>query len=166
MGAGDTDFQFAGSPYPLKVSKASAQYLKRYDGKVGAILTGRRTFDASGAWQGNPPMGVPTVVMTHKAPKEWVKPGSPFAFVSTGIEDAVEKAKELAGDKIVAVGSAKAMQQCLAAGLLDEIAIDLAAVVMGRGIRLFADGEGPYRLEPIEVVAGTGVTHLRYRVAK
>ncbi len=165
-GAGDTDFQFPGSPFAFRVSKASAEHLARSAGKIGAIVTGRRTFDASGAWNGNPPLGVPHVVMTHKAPAEWQKPGSPFAFVSTGITDAVRKATELAGGKWVAISTAQAMQQCLAAGLLDEINLDLVPVILGKGVPLFGDGAGPYRLEQTGAVIGTGVTHLQYRVIK
>ena len=117
------------------------------------------------AWNGNPPLGVPHVVVTHNPPKEWVKPGSPFTFVGS-IDAALRKANELAGGKDVVVSSANVMQQCLAAGLLDEINIDLVPVVLGKGVPLFATGAGPYKLERTRIVEGIGVTHMQYRVVK
>jgi dihydrofolate reductase len=105
--------------------------------------------------------------MTHNPPQEWVKAGSPFTFVTDGVESAIEQAKAVAGDKNVAVGSATTMQQCIKAGLLDEIHIDLAPVLLGDGIRLFDNlGTAPIELEITRVIEGTGVTHLIYRVVK
>jgi dihydrofolate reductase len=87
---------------------------------------------------------------------------------NTGVEAAVAKAKEIAGDKNVGVNGGQIARQCLEAGLLDEVGIELVPVVLGGGTPLFADlGATPAQLEgPIRVVEGTGVTHLRYRVKK
>ncbi len=165
--SGDTEFQFAGTSRVFKVSSASAELLQEASRTVGAIVTGRRNFNVAGAWGGSPPLGVPHVVVTHTIPQEWVKEGSPFTFVTDGVESAVAKAKQLAGDKHVAVSSANIMQQCIKAGLLDEIHIDLVPILLGAGIRLFDHlGPDPIDLESIGVIEGTGVTHLRFRVVK
>ena len=112
-------------------------------------------------------MGVPTFVVTHTVPQEWVYEGSPFTFVTDGVESAVEQAKAVAGDKDVAVGAASIVQQCIRAGLLDEIHIDLVHVLLGEGVRLFDHlGTGSIELERTRVVEAPGVTHLTFRVVK
>jgi len=165
--SGDTEYQMPGGEWRFKTSAASAAHLERLIQGTGALLTGRRTFDIAGAWGGQHPLDVPVVVLTHRAPQEWVREGSPFTFVTEGIQRAVEQARALAGDKNVAVGTASTMQQCLAAGLLDEIHIDLTPVVLGGGVRLFDHlGVGPIRLEQIDAVKGQDVTHISYRVVR
>jgi dihydrofolate reductase len=164
---GDTDFPVAGTPMVFKISRASADYLRQAWGQIGAIVTGRRDFDVSEAWGGKPPLAVPTFIVTHHPPSEWVKPGSPFTFVTEGVEAAVERARQAAGDRNVAVSGTTIVQQCLRAGLLDEIHIDLAPILLGAGIRLFDQlGPDPIELENIDLIQGTGVTHLRFRVVK
>jgi dihydrofolate reductase len=112
-------------------------------------------------------LGVPTFVVTYTVPQEWVYEGSPFTFVTEGVENAVEQAKVVAGEKDVAVGAASIVQQCIRAGLLDEIHIDLVPVLLGDGVRLFEHlGTGPIELESTEVVEGAGVTHLTFRIVK
>ena len=113
-------------------------------------------------------MGVPTFIVTHTVLQEWVYEGSPFTFVTDGVESAVEQAKELAGDKKdVAVGAASIAQQCIRAGLLDEIHIDLVPVLLGGGVRLFEHlGTTPIELERTRVIEAPGVTHLTFRVIK
>jgi dihydrofolate reductase len=125
-------------------------------------------FDVAGAWGGKHPMDVPIVVLTHQPPPEWVhKAGSPFTFVSDSIESAVAQAKAIAGDKSVGIGGADVTRQCLKAGLLDEIGIDLVPVLLGDGVRLFEHlGIEPLALEISGVTEDVGVTHLRYRVVK
>ncbi|WP_119072162.1 dihydrofolate reductase family protein [Aggregatilinea lenta] len=135
---------------------------------LGVILSGRRMFDVAQAWGGKHPLDVPIVVLTHQPPQEWVdKPDSPFVFVTDGLESAVAKAKEIAGEKTVGVGGANVARQCLKAGLLDEIGIDLVPVLLGSGVRLFEElGIEPIALEIADVAPDVGVTHLRYRVVK
>lgn len=165
--SGDTEFAYPSSPYTFKVSRASAERMASIAGTIGSIVTGRRTFDVAGAWDGNPPLGVPHIVMTHRVPQEWVKNGSPFTFVTDGIEHAIEKARQIAGGKDVVLSTPTTMQQALKAGLLDEINIDLAHILLGEGIRLFENlGAQPVDLEITQVVEGTGVTHLTFRVVK
>jgi dihydrofolate reductase len=149
------------------VSPQSANLLRKAHGKMGAFVTGRRTFDIANGWGGRPPLGVPTFVVTHTVSQEWVYEGSPFTFVTDGVERAVEQAKAAAGGKDVAVGAASIAQQCIKAGLLDEIHVDLVPVLLGGGVRLFDHlGGGPIELEHTEVVEGAGVTHLTFRVVK
>ncbi len=130
-------------------------------------MTGRRTFDITNGWGGSPPLGVPTFVVTHTVPQEWVYEGSPFTFVTDGVESAVEQAKAVAGDKDAAVGAASIAQQCIGAGPLDEIHVDLTPVLLGDGVRLFDHlGTKPIELQSTRVVEGAGVTHLTFRVVK
>lgn len=165
--AGDTDFPVAGTSMTFKVSRASAELLTREWSAIGAIVTGRRDFDVSKAWGGQPVLGVPHFIVTHQPPPEWSGPGSPFIFVTDGVESAVAQARRAAGERNVGVGGTTIVRQCLKAGLLDEIQLNLAPVLLGKGIRLFDDAAGPLvNLEILEVVAGMGVTHLRYRVIK
>ncbi len=165
--SGDTEYGLPGTEMVFRVSPQSAELLREAHTKMGAFVTGRRTFDITNGWGGSPPLGVPTFVVTHTVPQEWVYEGSPFTFVTDGIEGAVEQAKAVAGEKDVAVGAASIAQQCIRAGLLDEIHIDLVPVLLGGGVRLFDHlGTGPIDLESTEVVEGTGVTHLTFRVVK
>jgi dihydrofolate reductase len=151
----------------FRVSPQSAELLREAHSKMGAFVTGRRTFDIANGWSGRPPLGVPTFVVTHTVPQEWVYDGSPFTFVTDGVESAVEQAKAAAGGKDVAVGAASIAQQCIKAGLLDQIHVDLVPVLLGGGVRLFDHlGAGPIELERTEVVEGAGVTHLTFRVVK
>jgi len=164
---GDTEYRLPGTDMVFRVSPQSAELLREAHSKMGAFVTGRRTFDIANGWGGNPPLGVPTFVVTHTVPQEWVYEGSPFTFVTDGLESAVEQAKAVAVDKDVAVGAASIAQQCIRAGLLDEIHVDLAPVLLGGGVRLFEHlGAGPIELERTEVVEGAGVTHLTFRVVK
>jgi dihydrofolate reductase len=170
MFKGDKDVQASTGDHDidLKLTSEGVEQREQMAQSIGAILSGRRMFDVAGAWGGKHPLNVPIVVLTHHPKQEWVnKPDSPFTFVTNGIESAVAKAKEFAGDKSVGVGSADVTQQCLKAGLLDEIGIDLVPVLLGKGIRLFEYlGIEPIELEITDVTKDVGVTHLRYRVLK
>ena len=112
-------------------------------------------------------MGVPVVVVTHTVPQEWAYEGSPFTFVTDGVESAIEKARKIAGDKNIGVGGADITRQCLKLGLLDEIQIDLVPVLLGQGVRLFEYlGIEPIELEKTGVREAPGVTHLSFYVVK
>ncbi len=165
--AGDTEYRLPGTEMVFEVSAQSAELLRDAHGKMGAFVTGRRTFNIANGWGGNPPLGVPTFVVTHTVPQEWVYEGSPFTFVTDGVESAVEQARAVAGDKDVAVGAASIAQQCIRAGFLDEIHFDLVPVLLGGGVRLLdhLDTE-PIELESTRGIEGTGVTHLTFRVVK
>lgn len=135
---------------------------------VGALVYGRRTFEEAGGWNGLHPIGAPVVVLTHSVPEGWPRPGASIHFVTEGgIEGAVARAAELAGDRAVVLGSASVTCQALNAGLLDELTVDLVPAMLGEGIRFFDALEGtPYPLEQVSVQAGPDVTHLAYRVVR
>ena len=105
-------------------------------------------------------------VLTHSVPQEWVYKGSPFTFVTDGLESAVAKAKAVADDKDVGVIGANLVQQCLRSGVLDEIHLDLVPVLLGDGVRLFDQRAEPIELESTRVIEGAGITHLTFRVVK
>ena len=148
----------------FRVSEPSAEHLKGLIAELGAMLTGRRTFEAADGWGGQHAWG-PAFVVTHDVPEGWPRPGSTVEFVTDGIEAAVARAKAAAGSKSVGVHGADTIQQCLNAGLLDEIQVDLAAVLLGEGVRLFDHlADTPVVLGDPKVVDGVGVTHLRYPV--
>ena len=129
-------------------------------------MTGRRAFDLTHGWGGGHPLGVPVFVLTHSVPQEWVHEGSPFTFVTEGLESAVAQAKAVAGDKDVGVIGANLVQQCIRSGLLDEIHLDLVPVLLGNGVRLFDQTAEPIELESTRVIEGAGVTHLTFRILK
>ena len=151
-------------PHDVQVSEPSAEHLRGLASELGAMLTGRRTFDAAQGWGGNHAWG-PAFVLTHEIPAGWPRPDSTVHFVTDGIDSAVSQAKAAAGGKSVGVHGADTIQQCLNAGLLDEIHVDIAAVLLGSGVRLFDHLAGmPAVLGNPTVTAGVGVTHLRYPV--
>jgi len=164
--SGDTEVPISDGQMVLKVSSQSAEILKESFKTYGAGVWGRKTFDIARAWGGHPP-GSPALIVTHNVPKEWVYEGSPFTFVTDGVESAIHQAKEAAGDKDVVVCTASILQQCLNLGLVDEIHIDVAPLLLGRGVRLFDHlNIEPVQLERIRVVAAPGVTHIGFRVLK
>ena len=154
------------SPMTFKVAPASAVIIHEILTRFGAIITGRRDFDVSEAWGGKSPLGVPIFIVTHSVPQEWAGKESPFTFVTDGVESAVAQARKVAGNKDIAVGGTTIIQQLLNAGLLDEIHIDLAPILLGEGIRLFDHLNAPIELENTRVIESTGVTHLTFRVVK
>jgi dihydrofolate reductase len=165
--SGDVDIPLPStrSDMTFRVSAPSADHLRGLMAEVGAFLTGRRTFERADGWDGQHPWDVPAFVVTHHVPDGWPPPGSTVQFVTDGIESAIAQAKAAADPKSVAVHGAQTIQQCLDAGLLDEIHIDLAAVLLGAGVRLFDHlANTPAVLGDPTVVTGVGVTHLRYPV--
>jgi len=164
--SGDTEVPISDGNMVLKVTAQSAEILKESIKASGAGVWGRKTFDIAGGWGGHPP-GSPAFIVTHRVPQEWVKPGSPFTFVTDGIESAIRQAKAAAGDKDVVVCTASILQQCLKAGLMDEIHLDVVPVLLGAGVRLFDNlGTEHIELERIRTIAAPGVTHLGFRVVK
>jgi dihydrofolate reductase len=167
MHSGDVEFHTGGAdPMTFHVSAPSAVHLRALWSELGAVLTGRRTFDVAGGWGGNHAWG-PAFVVTHHVPAGWPRPGSTVHFVTDGIESAVSQARAAAAGKAVGVHGADTIQQLLNAGLLDELHVDIAAVLLGSGVRLFDHLAGtPAVLGDPTVIAGVGVTHLRYPVRK
>jgi len=127
----------------------------------------RGTPEWKGWWGDNPPYHAPVFVLSHEErdPIE-MEGGTTFTFVTDGIESALSKAKEAAGDRYVKImGGANTINQYLAAGLIDELWIHLVPVTIGAGSRLF-EGAEDLRLEPIEVSGTSVVTHIRYKVLR
>ena len=164
--SGDTEIPISEGNMVLKVSAQSAELMKASMENYGAGVWGRKTFDIAGGWGGHPP-GSPCFIITHNIPQEWVYEGSPFTFVTDGVESAIRQARQAAGDKDVVVCTASILQQCLNLGLMDEIHVDVAPLLLGKGVRLFDHLEiKPTDLERIRVLAAPGVTHLGFRVIK
>ncbi len=144
-------------------------------GNVGAVIMGRNMFGGApgpwgddpwrGWWGDDPPYHSPVFVLTHHArePLE-MQGGTTFHFVTDGIESAFEQARAAAGDQDVSVaGGAGAVQQYLAAGLLDEVLVSIAPVILGSGARLFDNlGDPKPTLTQVEAIEAPGVTHIRY----
>lgn len=163
--SGDTEVPISDGQMVLKVSAQSAALMKEAFANYGAGVWGRRTFDIAHAWGGHPP-GSPCFVVTHTVPQEWVKDGSPFIFVTDGVESAIRQAKEVAGDKDVVLCTPSILQQALKAGLVDEIHVDVAPVLLGSGVRLFDHLTATVKLENIRTIQTPHVTHLGYRVRR
>ena len=156
---------------------ASTPVIEEATANVGAYIMGRNMFGGRGlwgdpAWNGwwgdNPPYHTPVFVLTHHAREpRAMEGGTTFHFVTDGIESAYERACEAAGEKdIVIGGGAQTVQQSLAAGLLDELQINLVPILLGDGTRLLDGLATDTVLECTRVVEAPGVTHLRYRVVR
>jgi dihydrofolate reductase len=167
VNSGDVEIDTGGSdPMTFRVSEPSARHLRGLISELGAVLTGRRTFDKAEGWGGNHAWG-PAFVLTHHIPAGWPRPDSTVHFVTDGIQSAVKQARAAAAGKSVGVHGADTIQQLLNAGLLDEISVDIAAVLLGSGIRLFDHLTGtPAVLGNPTVIQGVGVTHVRYPVRR
>jgi dihydrofolate reductase len=155
---------------------ADAEVIDEVVQGVGAYIMGRKMFGGgdgpwdeswTGWWGEDPPYHVPVFVLTHHAREPLaMQGGTTFTFVTDGIESALEQARAAAGDQDVAIaGGASAVQQYLAAGLLDELYLHIVPTILGAGERLL-DGVGDPTLEPVNVVASPAVTHVKYRVVR
>lgn len=164
LSGGDVPLDDSGA---LRVSQASYDYTRPYWDRIGVTVVGRRVFDLTDGWEGTPPSGVDhVVVVTHRPPPEGWDPGAPFHFVD-GVEAAVARAQELAGDRVVEVAAGDVGGQAVAAGLVDEVRMDVVPVVLGSGRRYFGAVDGQHLLEDAEdVVPAERVLHLRYPVRR
>ena len=152
---------------------ADSGVVDEVDAGVGAYIMGRKMFGGAGpwddAWTGwwgeNPPFHVPVFVLTHHPRQPLPMQGdTTFTFVTDGIEAALDQARAAAGDMDVMIaGGASAVQQYLAAGLLDELYLHVVPILLGAGERLL-ENVGDPKLEPVKVVASPAVTHVKYRV--
>jgi dihydrofolate reductase len=166
--SGGTSHEVEAGHQTFHMSAEGADYIKQAGQVAGVLVTGRRTFDLSKAWGGRHPMNVPMVVVTHNIPAEWVdKEDSPFTFVTDGVESAIAKAREIAGEKDVVVGAPSIAQQCIELGILDQIGIDLAPVLLGEGVRLFDKiGVDPRELQIVAASGDSNVTHIIYHIVR
>jgi dihydrofolate reductase len=158
--AGDIAFTVPTGSMTFNLTPASAAYFGGLIEATGALVVGRKLYDSTNGWGGQHPMGVHTVVLTHRP----LEDNEHFTFVTGGIEEAIAVAQKHAGEKVVGLNSGEIARQAIDAGLVDEIFLDLVPVILGGGTPFFAPGKG-YELDgPISVVESTSVTHLRYKV--
>ncbi|MFJ9180017.1 dihydrofolate reductase family protein [Streptomyces sp. NPDC102360] len=150
----------------LQVDDAGAQVLEELAGQCGALVAGRRLFDIAHGWGDKHPVGAPVVVVTHRAPEDAATTWPTTTFVD-GVEAAISRAKEIAGEKDVTIASAAITQQALDLGLVDEVCVSLVPVLFGEGIPYFAKlARGHLLLEDPTVVQGRRALHLRYPVRR
>jgi dihydrofolate reductase len=153
----------------------STRVMEESTANVGATIMGRNMFgghpgpwDAAKPWNGwwskNPPFHHPVFVLTHHAREPLtLEGGTTFTFVTEGIESALEQARRAAGGKDVTLGGgAKAGQQYLKAGLVDEMVISLVPILLGSGERMFDGVDDLHGLDPVETIAAPGVAHLKF----
>ena len=161
---GDVEMRTATGDITFHLSAQSAEYWRGWVSGLGALVCGRTLFDFTDGWGGRHTMDAPVVVVTHEVPTEWVAahPDAPFHFVTDGVGAAVAKAQEIAGDRTVAVTAGTIAGQCLELGLLDEVAVDLVPVVMGKGRPFFgaASFDDVMLGDPTVYVQGDRVSHL------
>jgi dihydrofolate reductase len=165
---GDVDQQYdhSGVGSAIKVSRASAEYVRSTWAGIGTIMMGRTLFDLVNGWEGHPPAGDHVVVVSHRPKPEGWHPEASYHFVDS-VPAAVEKAQELAGERTIAVNAGEVGGQVLAAGLVDEVAMDVVPVVFGSGKRFFGGIDGQHLLDdPHVVIQGERVLHLRFKVRR
>jgi len=156
---------------------ASSPVVEAWFENVGAEIMGRNMFGGgpgpwgddpwTGWWGDDPPYHNPVFVLTHHEREPLVLSDTTFTFHTDGIESALERARDAAGDKDVFIGGgADVINEYLAAGLIDELELHVAPILLGAGARLF-DGVGPnLKLEALRVIEAPGVAHLKYRVVR
>lgn len=141
-----------------------AAFLQEMIEGLGVLMMGRHGYEVVD-WGPTAYFNRPVYVLTHHPPEENpVVRGDTFHFIDDGLEAAIARAKEEAGDGVVALHGASLVQQALRAGLLDEIIIHLVPILLGDGKRLFASPIDQVRLDPIRVLDTPRATHLHYRV--
>jgi len=160
---GDTALTEGGG---FKVSRASAEYVRQIWDSIGSMVIGRHLFDITNGWEGTPPAGEHVVVVSHRPKPDGWHPEASYHFAGD-VAQAVGKAQELAGERMVAVAAGNVGGQALALGLVDEVAMDVVPVVFGSGKRYFGPVNGQHLLEdPDVVIRGDRVLHLHYRVRR
>lgn len=134
---------------------------------TGAVLSGRRTYDLVNGWGGDHHDGVPMFLVTHNPPESVPQGRGTYKFVTDGVESAVAQAKAAAGDKDVLLHGADVAQQCLRAGLLDEMVLHLMHLLLGEGRPMFGRlGINPVQLELMHLREAPRATHMRFRVVR
>src|SRR4051795_6902841 len=164
---GDVVVPSAQESMSFSVDSASADMLRALTSGCGAIVAGRRLFDQTDGWGDNHPAGAPVVVVTHRPPPEDAAERFPRTSFTGSVEEGIETAKEIDGDKFVTIASADIIQQALNLGLVDEIAISQVPVLFGNGVRYFGELVGDHvMLEAPVVIQGTRALHLRSPVRR
>jgi dihydrofolate reductase len=163
---GDQPYDHSGTGSRFKVSPASAEYVRSMWASIGTIVMGRTLFDLVNGWEGKPPAGDHVVVVSHRPKPEGWHPEASYHF-ATDVTAAIGQARELAGERIVAVNAGDVGSQIFAAGLVDEVAMDVVPVVFGSGKRYFGRIDGQRLLEdPHVVIPGERVLHLKFKIRR
>ena len=158
-GAWSYDKEATGEP-----TGADKEFLDEALGREGAVIGGRNTYEAADHWGGDNPWGLPFFILTHR-PQDQPE-GDAFTFVD-GLDEAVTRAREAAGGKDVSImGGADVIRQALRAGIVDELSISIAPVVLGAGKRLFDGFDETVGLEHVGVRQSPFATHITYRVVR
>ena len=145
-------------------SGEDAAWLEELVSRVGAVVSGRWTYEAARHWGDENPWGLPLFIVTHRPEEE--PPGGAFTFVA-GVDNAIEEAREAAGGKdVLLMGGAGVIRQALEAGLVDELTIIIAPVVLGDGKRLFEGFTKSLELEHLGVRQSQFATFIDYRVKR
>jgi dihydrofolate reductase len=163
---GEVSVPSANEDVTFDVDEGSAEALRDLIGNVGVLVAGRRLFDITDGWGDNHPVGAPVVVVTHSPPPDAAERWPRTTFVD-GVEAAIAKAEEIAGDKDVTIASADVIQQAIELGLVDDVCVSLVPVLFGEGISYFGElRRGHVLLEDPVVVQGRRALHLRYPVRR
>ncbi len=166
-GNGDVEVTGADPDRIFRASPATADYLRTAWANIGAAVIGRRRFDLTNGWGGRPAIGDAVFVVTHQAPADWPHPDAPFTFVTDGLPSAIAQAQAFATNKDVSLTAGNLTGQAIAAGLVDELSVNLVPVILGTGVRFFGDYDGsPLLLGNPQAIQGDRVTHLHYRARK
>src|SRR6476620_3453270 len=164
LSSGDVPLDESGE---MKVSQTSYDYIRAYWDAIGVTVVGRHVFDMTDGWDGKPPSGIDHVVVVTHRPESAGWDATASFELGDAREAAVAKAQELAGDRIVEVAAGDVGGQVLAAGLIDEVRMDVVPVMFGSGKRYFGSVHAQHLLEDPDVVTqGNRVLHLRYRVRR
>ena len=153
----------AGRGGPAEVDQA---YIDALFSSGGAWIVGRTMHDLANGWGEDPGFGLPVFVVTHRDRETVVKGDTTFTFVTGGLAEALRRAREAAGEKnVIVMGGAGVLRQCLDAGVVDELALTIAPILIGSGKRLFDGIASPdLQFAPVAVIESPAATHIRYRV--
>jgi dihydrofolate reductase len=164
--AGDTSVPSANEDVAFDLDEGSAEALGELTGNTGVLVAGRVLFDIAGGWKDNHPTGARVVVVTHNPPADAERRWPRTTFVD-GVEAAISKAREIAGDHDVTIASANITQQALELGLVDEVCVSLVPVLFGEGVSYFGKlDRGHLLLDDPAVIQGRRALHLRYPVRR
>lgn len=171
MQSGEVSVITPAEDFSVHLTPDNADHWRTWVESIGALVCGRTLFEVTDGWNGRHTLDVPVVVVTHRPPEMWITahPDAPFTFVAGGVEAAIARAREVAGDRNVTVSGGAIARQCLELGLLDEVAVDLVPVVMGSGNRPFfgAVSGGDIMLgNPTLCSPGDRVVHLVFPVMR
>lgn len=164
-GNGEIETKPPGHPLTFHMTEASTRHWHELADDVGAVVSGRRTFDVTHGWDGIPMLDADTFVVTHRPPPPDWPPNERYTFVHDGVPSAIAQARAAAGGRDVTIIGVDIAQQAINAGLLDVVGVDLVPIVLGKGVRYFDNIDNPAAVfaDPT-VIEGRRVTHLTYRV--